>query len=131
MKYLKVFVDFEDKIKLLGDAERGRLFTAMLEYAKTGTEPDLRGNEKFVWGTAKSEIDRQVESYEKVCVINKRIATERYGALRSVTERGKNKTKTKNKSKKSLIHLLTKMLVRQEPDAMMFRPSWKRGTVWD
>lgn len=87
MKYLKVFVDFEDKIKLLGDAERGRLFTAMLEYAKTGTEPDLRGNEKFVWGTAKSEIDRQVESYEKVCVINKRIATERYEALRSVTER--------------------------------------------
>lgn len=87
MKYLKVFVDFADKIELLGDAERGRLFTAMLEYASSGAEPDLRGNERFIWPTAKSEIDRQADSYKNICETNKRIATERYGALRSVTER--------------------------------------------
>lgn len=87
MKYLKVFVDFVDKIELLGDAERGRLFTAMLKYASSGAEPDLRGNERFIWQTAKSEIDRQAESYKSICETNKRIATERYVALRTVTER--------------------------------------------
>ena len=102
MKYLKVFVDFADKIELLGDAERGRLFTAMLKYASSGVEPDLRGNERFIWPTAKSEIDRQAESYKSICETNKRIATERYGALRTVMERYKacqDKDKDKDKDK--------------------------------
>ena len=109
MKYLKVFVDFADKIELLGDAERGRLFTAMLEYASSGAEPDLRGNERFIWPTAKSEIDRQAESYKSICETNKRIATERYGALRTVTERNeacqdkdKDKDKDKEQEKKNI-----------------------------
>ena len=102
MKYLKVFVDFADKIELLGDAERGRLFKAMLEYASSGAEPDLRGNERFIWPTAKSEIDRQAESYKSICETNKRIATERYGTLRTVTERNEacqDKDKDKDKDK--------------------------------
>lgn len=105
MKYLKVFVDFADKIELLGDAERGRLFTAMLKYASSGAEPDLRGNERFIWQTAKSEIDRQSESYKSICETNKRIATERYGALRTVTERYgacQDKDKDKDKDKEDL-----------------------------
>ena len=100
MKYLKVFVDFADKIEILGDAERGRLFTAMLKYASSGAEPDLRGNERFIWPTAKSEIDRQAESYKSICETNKRIATERYGTLRTVTERNEacqDKDKDKDK----------------------------------
>ena len=52
MKYLKVFTDFAGKMDLLGDAERGRLFTEMLEYASTGTEPELKGNEKFLLAAA-------------------------------------------------------------------------------
>ena len=102
MKYLKVFVDFADKIEILGDAERGRLFTAMLKYASSGAEPDLRGNERFIWPTAKSEIDRQAESYKSICETNKRIATERYGTLRTVTERNEacqDKDKDKDKDK--------------------------------
>ena len=102
MKYLKVFVDFADKIEILGDAERGRLFKAMLEYASSGAEPDLRGNERFIWPTAKSEIDRQAESYKSICETNKRIATERYGTLRTVTERNEacqDKDKDKDKDK--------------------------------
>ena len=105
MKYLKVFVDFADKIELLGDAERGRLFKAMLEYASSGAEPDLRGNERFIWPTAKSEIDRQAESYKSICETNKRIATERYGALRTVTERNEacqDKDKDKDKDKENI-----------------------------
>ena len=36
MEYLKVFCDFVEVLTMLGDAERGRLFTSMLVYAKSG-----------------------------------------------------------------------------------------------
>ena len=64
MKYLKVFTDFAEKMELYGDAERGRLFTAMLKYAETGIEPELKGNERFLWATARADIDRQAASYK-------------------------------------------------------------------
>ena len=67
MKYLKVFTDFAADMKELGDAERGRLFTAMLNYAATGEEPSFKGNEKFIWGTAKKNIDNQRMSYDSKC----------------------------------------------------------------
>ena len=37
MEYLKVFTDFVKVMEPLGDAERGRLFTAMLEYADSSS----------------------------------------------------------------------------------------------
>ena len=85
MKYLKVFTDFVEDMKELGDAERGRLFTAMLEYAETGEEPALRGNERFTWGTAKKIIDKQRKSYAHQCEVNKETATNRYESLRTDT----------------------------------------------
>lgn len=65
MKYLKVFTDFADAMEELGDAERGRLFTAMLKYAETGAAPDFRGTERFIWPVAKLQIDRTVEEYSR------------------------------------------------------------------
>lgn len=66
MEYLKVFTDFAKVLEPLGDAERGRLFTAMLEYAERGTEPDFRGNERFIWPMARLQIDRTVEEYNNI-----------------------------------------------------------------
>lgn len=86
MKYLKVFTDFVEDMKELGDAERGRLFTAMLEYAETGEEPALRGNERFTWGTAKKIIDKQRKSYAHQCEVNKETATNRHESLRTDTK---------------------------------------------
>lgn len=63
MKYLKIFTDFAEKADQLNDAEVGRLFKAMLVYAETGTEQDLKGNERFLWSTARQEINRQRASY--------------------------------------------------------------------
>lgn len=106
MKYLKIFTDFAEKVDQLNDAEVGRLFRAMLVYAETGTEQDLKGNERFLWSTARQEINRQRESYENMCSTNKRIATERYGALRSSTEKHEacqDKDKDKDKDKKEKI----------------------------
>ena len=59
MEYLKIFTDFAEAIEPLSDAEKGRLFTAMLEYARRGTEPQLLGNERILWPTAKLNIDRE------------------------------------------------------------------------
>lgn len=110
MKYLKVFTDFAEKMELYGDAERGRLFTAMLEYAKTGIDPELKGNERFLWATARADIDRQAASYK-----NKVDAAEKARALigsdnrdnqtqsdanRLKTAQDKDKDKDKEKEKK-------------------------------
>lgn len=107
MKYLKVFTDFAEAIEELNDSERGRLFTAMLNYARTGEEPTLRGNERFLWGTAKKSIDNQRDAYDARCEINKTIATNRYESLRIVTkdneslqDKDKDKDKDEKKGKK-------------------------------
>ena len=54
-------------IEPLNDAERGRLFTALLTYSSTGEVPDLRGNERFVFPQMKWQIDRDKGSYNDFC----------------------------------------------------------------
>lgn len=71
MKYLKVWTDLRHNLKPFSDAEIGRLFIAMMEYAECGTVPDLRGNERYIWETAKAEIDRQRDAYQKKCEVNR------------------------------------------------------------
>ena len=78
MKYLKVFTDFLVDMEPLSFDERGRLFSAMLKYADDGTEPELTGNERFLWYTAKKFIDAQADSYTELCERNKRNITARY-----------------------------------------------------
>lgn len=71
MKYLKVWTDFTNAMETLKDAERGRLFTAMLDYAKQSTEPELVGNERFIWSIVRAEIDRQRDAYNHKCEVNR------------------------------------------------------------
>lgn len=58
-------------IEPLNDAERGRLFTALLEYSSTGAEPELRGNERYIFPTMKEQIDRDKASYAAKCAKNR------------------------------------------------------------
>ena len=58
--YIKLFVDYLDAIEPLSDAERGRLFTALLEYARTGEVPRLTGNERFLFPMMRAQIDRDL-----------------------------------------------------------------------
>ena len=62
MKLMQVYTDFAEAMEELSDAERGRLFMAMLKYAESGAEPVFRGNEKVLWPVAKGNIDRQAEA---------------------------------------------------------------------
>lgn len=82
MKYLKVFTDFEEAIEPINDAEAGRLFRAMLKYARTGETPQFSGNERYVWPTAKLHIDREAAFCEK----QRRNASKPNEAKRSQTE---------------------------------------------
>ncbi len=66
MAYVKMFVDWADIISPLDDAERGRLLTAILEYARTGFAPELAGNERFLFPSFKAQMDRDAASYEEV-----------------------------------------------------------------
>ena len=58
MDYMTISTDFLRHIEPLDEAERGRLFTAMLIYAENGQSTELAGNERFIWPTAKLYIDR-------------------------------------------------------------------------
>lgn len=58
MTYIKLFIDYLDAIEPLGDAERGRLFTSLLTYARTGEVPQLGGNERFLFPMMRAQIDR-------------------------------------------------------------------------
>lgn len=57
--YVKAFYDWVEQTAALSDAERGRLFVAMLEYARSGEVPVLEGNERILFPVFKAQIDRE------------------------------------------------------------------------
>lgn len=54
-------------IEPLSDAERGRLFTALMEYARSGEAPHLSGNERFLFPIMRAQIDRDQADYKSFC----------------------------------------------------------------
>lgn len=109
MHYLKVFTDFVQVIDPLGDAEKGRLFVAMLKYAETGEEPRFSGSERFVWPTAKLNIDREVAfcAVQREKAKKRKSQTEPKPAKASQTEPKPAKASHKDKDKDKDNKLLT------------------------
>ena len=70
-EYFCSYHSYLEAIEPLTDAERGRLWTALLEYSSTGTEPELRGGERYVYPLMKAQIDRDSNKYEKKCEVNR------------------------------------------------------------
>lgn len=60
--YVKAFFDWIEQTAALEDDERGRLFIAILEYARSGIAPDLAGRESILFPVFKSQVDRDLES---------------------------------------------------------------------
>ena len=65
-----LFFDYLEVIEELSDEERGRLLTALLNYARHGMEPENAGSEKFAFKMMKAQFDRDREAYEKKCKKN-------------------------------------------------------------
>lgn len=103
IEYFNAYHSYLKSIAPLNDAERGRLFTALLEYSSTGVTPDLRGNERFIFPTMKEQIDRDMQKYEAKCNKNRENVLRRYtdvnDGIRTDTKSTKAKEKAKEKAK--------------------------------
>lgn len=81
-EYFCAYHSLIQSLEPFGDAERGRLFTAALQYSATGIAPQLSGNERFLWPTLQTMIDRDKEAYEAKCQKNATNAAKRYDRMR-------------------------------------------------
>lgn len=109
-EYFCCYHSYLEVMEQLNDAERGRLFTACLEYSKTGEAPELRGNERFVFPAFRSQIDRDSANYEETCRKRSKSASTRWNAnnakasesipndANDAKEKEKAKTKAKTKA---------------------------------
>ena len=61
---IMVYFDMLGPIKVLPDADKGRLFVAMLEYGQNGIEPQFDGMLALAWEFVKPKLDRDDETYE-------------------------------------------------------------------
>lgn len=71
---IMLYFDILEPIKVLPDAEKGRLLVAMLEYGKTGAVPVFDGMLALAWGFIKPKIDKDEAEYN-LSVLRRQYAT--------------------------------------------------------
>ncbi len=106
-EFFNAYHSYLKSIEPYNDAERGRLFTALLVYSSTGEVPELRGNERFLFPTMKEQIDRDCKAYAKKCEKQSQNARMRWhpGACQGVpadAAPAKETDKAKTKEKEAL-----------------------------
>ena len=70
---IMLYFDILEPIKVLPDADKGRLLVAMLEYGQSGKLPVFDGMLALAWGFVKPKIDKDEASYED-SVVQRRYA---------------------------------------------------------
>ena len=92
LDYLKIFPDIEIMLKRYDDAQRGRLFMAMMAYAYRGEEPEFEAGapEWFIWDTLKLKIDQCADNLE-----SKRVSGRKGGSNPKQTEADASESKQK------------------------------------
>ena len=71
---IMLYFDILEPIKVLPDADKGRLLVAMLEYGKNGTVPAFDGMLALAWGFVKPKIDKDSDEYNRT-VLKRQYAT--------------------------------------------------------
>ena len=71
---IMLYFDILEPIRVLSDADKGRLLVAMLEYGKYGTVPQFDGMLALAWGFVQPKIDRDSEEYNR-SVLRRQYAT--------------------------------------------------------
>lgn len=61
---IMLYFDILEPIRVLPDADKGRLLVAMLEYGEYGTVPQFDGMLALAWGFIRPKLDRDEGSYE-------------------------------------------------------------------
>lgn len=68
---IMLYFDILEPIKVLPDADKGRLLVAMLEYGQSGLVPEFDGMLALAWGFVKPNLDRDEESYQNAVIQRK------------------------------------------------------------
>ena len=68
---IMLYFDILEPIRVLPDADKGRLLVAILEYGKDGVVPKFEGMLAMAWGFIQPRLDRDGESYENTKVQRK------------------------------------------------------------
>lgn len=71
---IMLYFDILEPIKVLPDADKGRLLVAMLEYGQFGKIPTFDGILALAWGFVKPKIDKDSEEYNRT-VLKRMYAT--------------------------------------------------------
>ena len=71
---IMLYFDILEPIRVLPDADKGRLLVAMLEYGQSGTVPEFEGMLALAWGFVKPKIDKDSEEYNKT-ILKRQYAT--------------------------------------------------------
>ena len=61
--YVKAYYDWIEQTAALEDDEKGRLFVAILEYARSGEIPDTLGRESLLFPVFKAVVDRDAQKF--------------------------------------------------------------------
>ena len=61
---IMIYFDILEPVRMLSDADKGRLLMAMLEYGRDGVVPELEGPLGIVWSFIQPKIDRDEENYD-------------------------------------------------------------------
>lgn len=95
--YIKIWDTYESYFEPLSAAEVGRLVLAVMKYKSSGTEPELNGNERYVWPAVKRDLDKDAEYIE-----GKRISGKAGGSSskRKQSEASASKTKLEKEEEK-------------------------------
>ena len=65
-KSFLLYLDYEEHLLLLDDSQRGRLFSALFVYARTGEKPKLTGAEGMAFSFISSQMDRDNEKWQAI-----------------------------------------------------------------
>ena len=71
---IMLYFDILEPIRVLPDADIGRLLLAMLEFGKEGIVPEFEGMLALAWGFVKPKIDKDEEEYN-LSVMRRQYAT--------------------------------------------------------
>lgn len=104
-EYFCAYHSYLEGASALDDAALGRLFRACLEYSSTGKIPDIEGEERILFPSWKSQIDRDNLKYDARCQKNRENSEIRWHANayeRMQTDAKDAKAKGKAKEKEIL-----------------------------
>ena len=71
---IMLYFDILEPIRVLPDADKGRLLVAMLEYGQSGVVPEFDGMLALAWGFVKPKIDKDSDEYNRT-ILKRQYAT--------------------------------------------------------